>query len=207
MNARRTREDWMNDVAERMRPLFAAAGKELPPRFRVTMSLTKRSKAIGVCFDKSASKDGTYEILIRLDQEEPLEVAAILAHELVHAAVGIDAGHGPRFGSVARALGLEGKLTATVAGERFKRDVAPILAAVGPFPHARLDFDGGPRSGPKKQGTRMIKLTCDECGYTARTTRKWLDDKGPAHCPEHGAMSVEGDEPGDEDEGENLKAA
>jgi hypothetical protein len=60
------------------------------------------------CFDKSASTDESYEILIRLDQQTPLEVAAILAHELVHAAVGTDAGHGPRFGSVARALGLEG---------------------------------------------------------------------------------------------------
>jgi len=100
-----TREDWLNQMAERMRPMFADAGAELPERFRITMSLTKRQKAIGVCFDRSASADETYEILVRLDQHEPVQVAAILAHELVHAAVGVDKGHGPVFGKVARALG------------------------------------------------------------------------------------------------------
>src|SRR5262245_40096792 len=37
-------------------------------------------------------------------------VAEILAHELVHAAVGVDQGHGPAFRKVANAIGLEGKL-------------------------------------------------------------------------------------------------
>jgi hypothetical protein len=32
-------------------------------------------------------------------------------------------------------------------------------------------------SGPKPQGTRMLKLVCPEDGYTVRTTAKWL---GPA---------------------------
>lgn len=184
----KTREGWLNDVAQRMRPLLAAAGAELPPRFRVTMSLTRHAKAIGACFDKTASADDTYEILIRLDRQEPLEVAAILAHELVHAAVGIDAGHGPRFGSVARALGLEGKLTATVPGPRFIEAAKPILAAVGPFPHAALNLRGGKRSGPKPQTGRMLKLKCKECGLVARMSRKWIDDVGAVHCPDHGEL-------------------
>jgi hypothetical protein len=66
-------------------------------------------------------------------------VASILAHGLVHAAVGVEQGHGPAFGKVARAIGLDGKLTATVPGERFVAAVAPILAEVGPVPHAPLD--------------------------------------------------------------------
>jgi hypothetical protein len=65
-----------------------------------------------------------------------VQVAAIVAHELVHAAVGVEQGHGPAFGKVARAIGLEGKLTATVPGERFVASVELILAEVGPFPHA-----------------------------------------------------------------------
>jgi hypothetical protein len=184
-----TREDWLNQVAERMRPLFTDAGAELPERFRITMSLTKRQKAIGVCFDRSASADGSYEILVRLDQHEPVQVAAILAHELVHAAVGVEQGHGPAFGKVARAIGLEGKLTATVPGERFVEAVAPILAEVGPFPHAPLDWAGS-RSGPKKQTGRLLKVECQECGLVVRQTRKWIDEVGPAHCPEHGEMQV-----------------
>ena len=148
-----TREDWLNQVAQRMRPLFTAAGAELPERFRVTMSLIKRKKAIGVCYDRSASADGAYEILVRLDQHEPLDVAAILAHELVHAAVGVEQGHGPAFGKVARAIGLEGKLTATVPGDEFRAAVAPILAEVGPFPHAPRDWSGQ-RTGLVDDGAR-----------------------------------------------------
>ena len=184
-----TREDWLNQVAQRMRPLFAEAGAELPERFRITMSLTKRQRAIGVCFDRSASADGSYEILVRLDQHEPVQVAAILAHELVHAAVGVEQGHGPAFGKVARAIGLEGKLTATVPGDEFRASVAPILAEVGPFPHAPLDWSGQ-RSGPKKQTGRLLKVECQECGLVVRQTKKWIEDVGPAHCPEHGEMQV-----------------
>ena len=184
-----TREDWLNQVAQRMRPLFTAAGAELPERFRVTMSLTRRKKAIGVCYDRSASADGAYEILVRLDQHEPLDVAAILAHELVHAAVGVEQGHGPAFGKVARAIGLDGKLTATVPGDEFRASVAPILDEVGPFPHAPLDWSGQ-RSGPKKQTARLLKVECQECGLVVRQTKKWIDEVGPAHCPEHGEMRV-----------------
>lgn len=39
---------------------------------------------------------------------------------------------------------------------------------------------------------RNIKLCCPRCGYVARTTRKWLEAMGPAHCPVHGVMAVEG---------------
>lgn len=186
-----TREQWLNQLAEAMRPMFAAVDAPLPPRFRITMSLTKSKKAIGVCYDKSASADDTYEILVRLDQHEALDVAAVLAHELTHAAVGVDAGHGPRFGRVARALGLAGKLTATVPGERFKGAVAPLLDALGPFPHARLRWEGK-RSGPKKQRARLLKVQCPTCGYVARVTSKWIEEVGTPLCPCTGeAMEVE----------------
>ena len=122
------------------------------------MSLTKRQKAIGVCYDRSASADEPYEILVRLDQHEPVQVAAILAHKCVHAAVGVDKRHGPAFGKVVGAIGPEGKLTATVPGERFVHSVGPILAEVGPFPHAPLHW-AGERSGPKKQTGRLLKVS------------------------------------------------
>ncbi|UKE72382.1 hypothetical protein [Xanthomonas graminis] len=45
-------------------------------------------------------------------------------------------------------------------------------------------------SRPKKQTTRLHKACCSECGYTVRVTSKWLE-KGPPHCPDHGAMAVD----------------
>ena len=79
-------------------------------------------------------------------------------------------------------------------------------AELGAFDHGRLDPDvasvpapvpagegGGPamppkvHSGPAKQGTRMVKLTAPDCGYTVRTTRKWIDQGAPM-CPHGVAM-------------------
>lgn len=43
-----------------------------------------------------------------------------------------------------------------------------------------------PLAGPPVQGTRMLKCQCPECGYTVRTTRKWIDVATPV-CPVDGA--------------------
>src|SRR6266404_3727145 len=194
------REEWLNQVAERMAPWFEDQGYSLP-RYRVAIgfpSTGKRGKRIGECWDGRASADGTFEVLIRPDQSDPIEVAAILAHELVHAAVGLECGHKGAFRKVATRIGLEGKMTATRPGAAFKSNIAPILAAVGPLPHAALGF--GASSAPPKQKARLLKAECGDCGYTVRVTRKWVDDAGAPHCPKHGAMQVDGiEDPEDAD--------
>src|SRR3546814_5613575 len=88
------------------------------------------------------SPDGFSSDLIRPDLAHapdamPAQIAAILAHELVHTAVGIPAGHGKAFKRIALGLGLVGPMRATTPGEAFLAAVAPILDAVGPLPHAR----------------------------------------------------------------------
>lgn len=190
----------MRKVAELMRPMFAEAGAPLPEKVRVTLSLTGRSKVIGRCYSPAASGDGATEILVRLDQEKPIEVAAILAHELAHAAVGVEHGHRKPFEKVIRKIGLAGKATATTAGPEFEARVAPMLAAAGAFPHAALNFAAA-SSGPKKQGTRLLKVECHEdgCGLVVRQTAKWIREVGPVHCPRHGdSMRAEGaDDPSD----------
>jgi hypothetical protein len=112
-----------------------------------------------------------------------MRVLDILAHELVHACHPND-GHGSKFGKTARAIGLEGKLTATTAGESFKRWAEPVLARLGSYPHADLI----PSNAQKKQSTRMLKCVCRDCGYTVRVAGKWLNEMGAPHCPDHGEM-------------------
>jgi hypothetical protein len=94
------REAWLNHVTAQLTPAFAARGAPLPARVRVAVgfpSTGRRGKRIGECWDSTASQDGTFEILIRPDVSDPLQAAEILAHELVHAAVGTKAKHGPPF--------------------------------------------------------------------------------------------------------------
>ena len=73
--------------------------------------------------------------MISLVLSDPMRVAGVLAHELVHATVGTQHGHKGPFTKLAKAIGLEGKMTATTEGDAFKQAVAPILEAVGPYPH------------------------------------------------------------------------
>jgi hypothetical protein len=198
------RETWLNFVAGKLAPAFASHGAPLPSRVRVAIgfpSTGSKGKRIGECWDKTASRDGAFEIFIRPDIDEPNEAAAILAHELCHAAAGIDAGHGKPFRKIALAIGLQGKMKSTTAGPEFLALVAPILDAAGPLPHARLRLDGL-TTKPKKQSARLIKCECTECGYIVRAARKWIDEKGAPHCPEHGAMRAE--LPDDEEEPDEL---
>jgi hypothetical protein len=209
-NQHPNRESWLNDVAGRLRPAFAQLGAPLPERLRIAIgfpSCGQRAKATGECWDSTASADGTFEILIRPDLAEAdgaiaLPVAAALARELVHAAVGIQAGKGPLYRKVALGIGLTGPMRATEPGPAFLALANPILNAVGPLPHARLQPDKkpaeadppsqeAPSTRPRKQANRHVKCTCPTCGYVVRTARKWLDEVGPPHCPKHGPMQPE----------------
>ena len=202
------RESWLNRVAAGMAPLFEALDAPLPDRVRVAIGFTSRGakgKAIGECWDNRLSADGHFEIFIRPDLAHaadamPTQIAAILAHELVHAAVGIPAGHGKAFKRVALGLGLVGPMRATTPGDAFLSAIAPILAAVGPLPHGRLDT-GSATTRPRKQAVRMLKCECATCGYTVRTARKWLEQAGAPLCPIEGHGPME-HEPLDDDEAE-----
>jgi hypothetical protein len=186
------RETWLHAVAKGLRPLFEMTGYPIPLNIRLTCGFPSRRgvapkrRALGQAWASTSSKDGHYEIMISPVVDEPVKVAAILAHELVHVAVGIEYGHRGPFKTVAMKIGLEGRMPSTIAGEAFKRFLAPILETVGPYPHAELLV--GQTSGPKKQTARLIKCACPVCGFPARTTRQWLEDIGPPVCPRHGDM-------------------
>jgi hypothetical protein len=112
-----TREAWLNYVALCMAPIFEKLGAPLPAQLRIAIGFTSsgwRSRNIGECWDNQCSEDRHFEIFIRPDLSEskdlmPMPVAAILGHELIHAAVGVAAGHRKAFRRVARSIGLVGK--------------------------------------------------------------------------------------------------
>src|SRR3546814_9352761 len=135
-------------------------------RVRVAIGFTSRgakAKAIGECWDNRLSADGHFEIFIRPDLAHapdamPAQIAAILAHELVHAAVGIPAGHGKAVKRAALGLGLVGPMRAPTPGEAVLAAIAPSLEHVGPPPPARL-ATAGESPAPKKHKPRPIKAS------------------------------------------------
>jgi hypothetical protein len=191
-NVHTTREAWLSAIADALQGVFADCGAQMPrDHIRVTCGFpshaatARKRRRIGECWSSVHSADGTFEIMVSPTLAEPERVAGVLAHELVHATVGVECGHKGPFRRLALAIGLEGKMTETSEGAAFKRMIAPILDSAGPYPHAALDVDASPE---KSQSARLHKVECPECGYLCRVSRKWLDEIGPPHCPLHGAM-------------------
>jgi len=197
-----TREQWLEAAVFEMRPLYLAAGQPVPVALKVSCGFAQgKKKAIGQCWSDANSEGHVFELFISPVLSDHTEVLATLAHEVAHACVGVDVGHKKPFKQLVTKIGLEGKVTATVAGPAFKQSIGPILEKLGPYPHARLNTETA-KGGSKKQTTRLLKAECPLCGYTVRVTKKWVDEVGAPHCPAHGAMDIDGlpgaEEPDDE---------
>lgn len=179
-NTIHNREEWLNTITDKyIRPHFAQVGYTVPANVRMSCSLTSHKKAIGQCWDSSVSQDSTYEIFVSPKIADSVRVVDILIHELAHAVVGIKNGHNKTFGKCARAVGLDGKLTATHASATLKQTITQWVSDLGQYPHAVLDGDN---TGAKKQTTRLLKCVCGDCGYTVRLARKWVEVALPK-CP------------------------
>lgn len=191
-----TREHWLELAVLKLRPLFDEIDAPLP-RVRVSVGWPSRGgvgakrKVIGQCWKTTVAGDNVSQIFISpvlgggdRDTKRGLaiEMLGVLIHELVHAVDDCESGHKGAFAKMARALGLEGKMTATTVSGRLAEQLGPILDELGEYPHAALNPFEMEKQRPK-QGTRMLKLECPNDGYVARTTRKWLDDLGAPKCP------------------------
>lgn len=181
------REQWLAQAVTLLTPKFESAGYKVPP-VRVSCGwpsargLSSKKPRIGECWDAKASTDKIHQVFISPRLKNPLDsfgVLPTLAHEVAHAVVGIKEKHNKVFGKCVRAIGLEGKLTATQGGAAFLADCAQLVKQLGEYPHAQLNPNFRP---VKKQTTRLVKCECEECGYNVRVTRKWLEQGAPL-CP------------------------
>lgn len=194
-----TREAWLKAAEMIMARWIEVEGHSYPSTTRVACGFPKRSKgrgtAIGQCWSNVVSADRHFEMFICPTLGDGMDACAVLIHEMVHATVGIKEGHNKVFGKLARALGLEGKLSATVAGADLRDLIqTQVLDVLGAYPHAALNARGGDSEGPKKAKTYLTKCECGDCGYIAYTTRKWLDSAGSPVCPScEIAMTVGGE--------------
>jgi hypothetical protein len=181
------REQWLTECGLQLKEVIEdAAARELPPflistGFPSRNALSTKRRSIGQCWDGMVSNDGKSQLFISPVIANNIEVAATVAHELVHATVGVKVGHRGRFVKVVRAIGLEGLPTKTFAGKQFIEIANPIIKKLGPYPHSELVAS----SLKKPQVTRLKKVQCDECGYIARVTSMWLTLSGPPICPTH----------------------
>ncbi|WP_152048839.1 transcription elongation protein SprT [Aureimonas psammosilenae] len=199
-NRHDTRESWLRSATVGLRDHFESCGYPLPEKMRFSIGFTssgRKTKRVGELWHADASADETFELFIRADLDDPAAVLGILVHQLVHAVVPMDAGHGKQFREAALKLGMDGKMREAAPGPLLQALLNQLADNLGPLPHAKLAIDKGrdgkgPVDRPKKQGTRLLKAECNdqECGYTVRITSKWVDELGAPLCPRHGTMRI-----------------
>ena len=164
------REEYLIKATTELGFLFDRYGYEIPD-VKVSCSWPgggSANKCIGECWPKSRSAAGINEIFISPVIDEPVKALDILTHELIHAIDDCEHGHRKEFSKIMKKVGLEGKPTATHAGERLHAELTEIVEFIGDYPHSKVT-----PAGPK-QKSRQLKATCDDCGAVWRMSSKWL---------------------------------
>jgi hypothetical protein len=159
-----TREGWLGAVRDHkvIQALFEATGFPIPENTRVSCAFpgsrarARKTKRIGECWNAANSADNHFEIMVTPIMADPVQVAGVLIHELVHAAVGLECGHRGNFRKVALGVGLAGKMTATHESPALVAILESVIKEIGPYPHATLNADR------TRQSTRMIKVVCGD---------------------------------------------
>lgn len=135
-----TREQWMDSMCKRFRRMFFN-GAVLPalPRFRCFCGFSKR--ACDLCCFSCCCKDRIFEIFVHPTIADPVEVAEILLHGLVHAAVDAECRHEGAFKNAAWKVGLIGPVPVTMAGPELKKKIQADVMELGGYPRAWSDVD------------------------------------------------------------------
>ncbi len=177
--ATQNREEWLNKAArlidsEILEPL---TDLQSPRAIRIAIA-PMRSKRLGECYPSSRNDDGANEIVITAHSHDSELILAVLVHEMIHAKDDCEHKHGPVFRKAALAAGLEGKMTATVAGPKLAATLAEYVALLGPIPHSAMSHVA------KDKGRNNNKLVCDDCGFKANLSMHWAMQTGDSfQCP------------------------
>lgn len=189
----KTREQWLLEATEKLRPYFEDHQYEIPEHVRVTCGWpcaggTKANgRVIGQCFKSECATDGVTQVFISPWLDKPVEVLETLVHELIHAVLP-EAKHGKGFKVAAKELGLTGRAIETKAGPELVTLLEKLGEELGAYDNARLDKLVS-SDGPKPQVNRQLKITCerleaheDHESYILRGSKKVLD-RGIPVCP------------------------
>ena len=188
-----TREEYLQKAKDELNErVFKQAGYEIP-EVKISCSWAlgtadKNKKTLGQCVPRSWSKANINEIMIVPTVDNSEQVIDTLAHELVHAVDDNKSGHGAGFRKICLAVGLNGssQMRYACAGDELKQTISEIVKDIGLYPHSELNI-----SQRKKQTTRMLKVSCTECNFSYRTSRKNIGMMANTICNGCGSDSLE----------------
>ncbi len=167
-------EAWDTDAIDIInRDIFGPLWLAIPQRLRVrtgTVPGTKGTslKTLGIYVPAHMHADRVPSIYTSPLVGNQVRLLDVLVHEGIHA-IRPTAGHKVEFGKIARAVGLEGKLTATFAGRKLRARLEQISDELGPRPHSPIDV-----TKRTIQKTYMVKASCPSCDRFVRGTLSQL---------------------------------
>lgn len=157
------RETWLNELAKLMAPRFESLGFPLP-KFRVSIGFTSMGANGGVngqCWSDTCTDDKHFTIFISPSEATSMDIAAILHHELIHAAVGLKEGHKGNFEKVMKATGMKRPFTSSIPGDEFKAWTQPLIEKLGEIPHSQLKVRDGRRAKLFKKEVGGVQPVAD----------------------------------------------
>lgn len=184
-----TREDWLQKAMEHMID-SVFHDFDVPTNIKVSCGFAGVGKpkkeagfkvhVLGVCCPSEFSTGGFTEIFIDPVVDESSRVLDILVHEMIHGILGSGKGHGKEFKKIALAVGLEGKMTSTVASDKLKETLDKIVEQLGQYPHkayqlipAEKEDDGEEKQKPDK----IINLRCLQDKILVKTHESNLTER------------------------------
>jgi hypothetical protein len=185
-----TREQWLNRGIEQLKPLFIEAGYSIPDNYMISCGWPSREikRAIGQCFDPELTENGTCHLFVSPVLENPVRILDVIIHEVCHHVVGVKEKHGRKFIKLIRALGLDGKPTATFAGPELKEKLVRIADKLGPYPHPAIKLPGADKPKAPSKRLKLISPAVDD--YNVWISPTFLEEYGPPICPISGEPMI-----------------
>jgi len=178
------RETYLEAMTDKAVVLFEDAGYKIsdirsiikvscgfPPNTRVGTKFT----TLGVCINPKASASGNHEIYINPVTSESVKVIDILIHELTHAMTNTQfpnakQSHGKEFKMVSKGIQMDGnkKFKYACANPDLIKKIESWVKELGEYPHDKITLKGN----RKKQTTRNLKVECQSCLWSFRTSNQ-----------------------------------
>jgi hypothetical protein len=189
------RETWLNLMIDKAVPIFDKAGfniSDIREKLKVSCSFIQGSRgsklknAIGVHYNPCVSDKGFHEMMIHPSVSDSIKAVEVLIHEMTHSIqthLHHDAEghlnvkpHGKEFKDIALSVGLVGtkikgiknSMTATDGSKELIIQIKKWIKEIGcEYPHAEITINN-----QKKQSTRNLKVECEDCEWSFRTSNK-----------------------------------
>jgi hypothetical protein len=205
---RMTPDRWLYDLHSMLRPWFSDAGYPIPASMALRCGYPKHKRADGQCFrDTADGADDVHTIFIAPYLDDPMEVAAVVVHELIHSVT--PGWHGKEFKRACEAIGLvmtsrkgrteiaDGSMApGSPKGKALREHLEKLTTHLGPYPHKALPR---PRQKIRAKPEKWLLLECRNCGLQVRL-READTEEFTARCPRPDCLNSDLSPPEKEEE-------